>query len=257
MSNNFLKKNGRLENNPDIPRSNISAQILESYNTATILKSLKAICGIFGLRSTSVKCMDYYISPSNSTLGRESVRNEMSLTELFALPTKRLTDISRKNYSSVSMDYLVFYGYDAMSRGNLYKYTDLIKKKLIENVRYAVKNNRSKREILKFYDYQVIPEIIRNKESISDNDFYFAVGDGNYLYGQVHTLNERKREFQILYVLYDEYNWDDNVTYFIKLDTKNGPYRIIIETAAFKKLEKSGLAKPFLQFFIDTYTVSY
>ena len=257
MSNNFLKKKGHLKDNLDIPRSDTSIQILESYNTAVILKTLKEACNIFGLRSTSVKCMDYYLSPSNSTLGRESVRNEMSFTELFALPTKRLTDISRRNYSVAGMDYLVFYGYDAVSRGNLYKYTEIIRKKLVENVRYAIKNNISKKEILKFYDYQAIPEIIRNKESISDNDFYFAIGDGNYLYGQVHTLNERKKEFQILYVLYDEYNWDDNVTYFIKLDTKNGPYSIIVETAAFKKLEKLGLAKPFLQFFVDTYTVSY
>ena len=73
----------------------------------------------------------------------------------------------------------------------------------------------------------------------------------------VHTLNERKREFQILYVLYDEYNWDDNVTYFLKEDTGKGAYRLVVETAAFKKLEKAGIAKPFLQFFIDTYTVSY
>lgn len=34
-----------------------------------------------------------------------------------------------------------------------------------------------------------IPEIIRDKSKLSENDFYFAVGDGNYLYGQVHTSN--------------------------------------------------------------------
>ena len=38
---------------------------------------------------------------------------------------------------------------------------------------------------------------------------------------------------------------------------KNEPYRAIVETAAFKKLEREGMAKPFLQFFVDTYTVSY
>lgn len=47
------------------------------------------------------------------------------------------------------------------------------------------------------------------------------------------------------------------MTYFIKLDIQNEPYRVIVETAAFKKLEKEGMAKPFLQFFVDTYTVSY
>ena len=83
------------------------------------------------------------------------------------------------------------------------------------------------------------------------------MGDGNFLYGQVHTINLEKREFQILYVMYDEYNWDDNVTYFIKRSPGSAPYDLVIETAAFKKWEKEGLAKPFLQFFIDVVTVKY
>ena len=182
-----------------------------------------------------------------------------SLTEFLNLPYKRLVDIARGSIANINtnQDFLCFYGYDAIGRGDLYTYASKIKNYLISNVQYAIKNNVPKKDILKFYNYQKIPEIIRNKKSPADNDFYFAVGDGNYLYVQVHTLNERKREFQILYVLYDEYNWDDNVTYFIKVEPKEGPYYLVLETAAFKKLEKSGLAKPFLQFFIDTYTVSY
>ena len=110
---------------------------------------------------------------------------------------------------------------------------------------------------LGIFCYQKLSEIIRNKKSPADNDFYFAVGDGNRLYGQVHTLNERKREFQILYVMYDEYNWDDNVTYFIERSLGDASYNLIIETAAFKKWEKDGLARSFLQFFVDVVTVKY
>ncbi len=57
--------------------------------------------------------------------------------------------------------------------------------------------------------------------------------------------------------MYDEYNWDDNVTYFIKRSPGDASYNLIIETAAFKKWEKDGLARSFLQFFVDVVTVKY
>ena len=253
MSNNFIKRKGHLRDNSDLNVGKFNIKVLESYDVHQILAELKSFMtlGVYG-QFTSAKALNYYID-GNNRLNNEKY---FSLTELFGLPKDRLIDIAKKNLN-VTQDFLSFYGYDAMSRGNLYIYASSIKRILIDNVRYAVKNNILRDNILKFYNYQTIPEIIRNKNSIPDNDFYFSIGDGNYLYGQVHTLNERKREFQILYVLYDEYNWDDNVTYFIKRNSKNNPYRIVIETAAFKKLEKEGIAKPFLQFFIDTYTVSY
>ena len=255
MSNNFVKRQGRLSDNLDLQTSNwvIKTKILASDSTNIILYNLKKglIPSIY-FQFTSSRCLDYYIRAEN----RSNSEKFFSLTELFGLPDKKLQDIARKN-TNINQDFLSFYGCDAMSRGNLYVYTNKIKNYLINNVRYAIRNNVPKEQILKFYTYQDIPEIIRDKNSVPDNDFYFAVGDGNCLYGQVHTLNERKREFQILYVLYDEYNWDDNITYFLKEDTGKGAYRLVVETAAFKKLEKAGIAKPFLQFFIDTYTVSY
>ena len=255
MSNNFIKRKGKLSDNLDLATSDlpIKTKILASDSIESILFHLKTglILSIY-LQSTSARCLNYYISAEN----RPYSEKYFSLTELFGLSDKRLKDIARKN-ANINQEFLSFYGYDAMSRGNLYTYTNKIKNILIDNVRYAVSKNISKKDILKFYNYQDIPEIVRNKNSHADNDFYFAVGDGNRLYGQVHTLNERKREFQILYVLYDEYNWDDDVTYFIKLNPDNDPYIVVIETAAFKKLEKAGIAKPFLQFFIDTYTVRY
>ncbi len=256
MSNNFIKRKGRQADNLDLPEAEkLKIKISGADSVSTISDKLKSLTGALSYTIfTSSKCLGYYIRAGN----RNPMEHYYSLTELFGLSRERLSNIAKKNFSAAAvMDYLVFYGYDAISRGNLWVYTDKIKNCLVENVRYAIKNKIPKTEILKFYNYQEVSEIIRNKNSTSENDFYFAIGDGNYLYGQVHTINMSKREFQILYVLYDEYNWDEDVTYFIKLDTENGPYRFIIETAAFKKLEKGGLAKPFLEFFVDTCTVSY
>ncbi len=255
MSNNFIKRMGKLSDNLDIPQSDFNFKILGSDSISTITAVLKSATGLFFYwPSTSFTCLRYYINADN----RSPIEEHCSLTELLGLSRKRLSDIAKKNFSAATrMDYMIFYGYDAISKGNLYVYVDKIKTCLVENVRYAVKNKIPEKEILKFYNYQEVPEIIRNKDSMWENDFYFAIGDGNYLYGQVHTINMSKREFQILYVLYDEYNWDEDATYFIKFDTGNGPYNFIIETAAFKKLEKEGKAKPFLEFFVDTCTVSY
>ena len=254
MSNNFIKKPGRVSDNPDIPQGDLSVKILASDSADVISKNLRSwVITLSSFNFTSAKCLEFYISAPHRT----NYKGYFSLTELFGLPIERFTDIARKNYSTAGKDYLAFYGYNAMSRGNLYVYKEKIKNYLIENVRYAVQKKLPKEQILKFYAYENIPEIIRNKDVLSDNDFYFAVGDGNSLYGQVHTIDLEKKQFQILFVLYDEYNWDDNVTYFIKLGLENEPYRVIVETAAFKKLEKEGMAKPFLQFFVDTYTVSY
>lgn len=186
MSNNFIKKQGKLSDNPDIPQGNLSVKILASDSVDTISKNLRS--WTITLKS-SAKCLEYYIS----TPYRTSYKGYFSLTELFGLPIERFTDIARKNYSTAGRDYLAFYGYNAMSRGNLYVYKEKIKNYLIENVRYAVQKKLPKEQILKFYAYENIPEIIRNKRIFSDNDFYFAVGDGNSLYGQVHTIDLEKK----------------------------------------------------------------
>ena len=39
---------------------------------------------------------------------------------------------------------------------------------------------------------------------------------------------------------------------FFKMSSDvNKPFTVVVETAAFKKFEKEGLAKPFLTFFVD------
>ena len=189
MSNNFIKRKGKLADNTDIKISDsiIKTKILASDSTSSILFNLKKglIPSIY-LQSISSRCLNYYIDAKN----RMHFEKYFSLTELFGLPSERLKNIARKNINNTTQNFLSFYGYDAVTKGNLYVYTNAIKNYLIENVRYAVNKNVPKEEILKFYNYQTIPEIIRNKNSFSDNDFYFSVGDGNYLYGQVHTLNK-------------------------------------------------------------------
>ena len=181
MSNNFVKRQGRLSDNLDLQTSNwvIKTKILASDSTNIILYNLKKglIPSIY-FQFTSSRCLDYYIRAEN----RSNSEKFFSLTELFGLPDKKLQDIARKN-TNINQDFLSFYGCDAMSRGSLYVYTNKIKNYLINNVRYAIRNNVPKEQILKFYTYQDIPEIIRDKNSVPDNDFYFAVGDGNCLYG--------------------------------------------------------------------------
>ena len=161
MSNNFVKRPGRLSDNLDLKTSNwiIKMKILASDSNEIILYNLKKglIPSIY-FQFTSSRCLDYYIRAKN----RSYSENFFSLTELFGLPDKKLQDIARKNVN-INQDFLSFYGNDAMSKGNLYVYTDKIKNYLINNVRYAVKNNIPKEQILKFYAYQDIPEIIRNK----------------------------------------------------------------------------------------------
>lgn len=59
------------------------------------------------------------------------------MTELFGLPDKKLQDIARKNVN-INQDFLSFYGNDAMSKGNLYVYTDKIKNYLINKIRHFI-----------------------------------------------------------------------------------------------------------------------
>ena len=253
MSNNFIKRSGSLADNSDLAMSEINIKILASQSPPVILAGLKSLMSVMGIISTAAKCLDFYISP----FSRNHVKNHFGGGKLIGPSTKALTDIVKKNYHTAGMDYLVFNGYKFIDRGDLYKYTQKIKNTLISHVKYNVRNNTPVSTIKKLYNYETVPEVIRNKNNFSDNDFYYAVGDGNYLFGKVNSLNTQNKKFQILFVLHDQYNWDDNVTYFLKYDTKDGPYLAVVETAAFKKLENNGLASIFLQFFVDTCTVSY
>lgn len=86
----------------------------------------------------------------------------------------------------------------------------------------------------------------------NNRDFLYAIGDGNYLFGSVYDINPFFRFFRVMFVLFDEYNWGNNDTYFFKMSSDvNKPFTVVVETAAFKKFEKEGLAKPFLTFFVD------
>ena len=255
MSNNFLKKTGKLADNPDIKvdYDGLSIILPESKADKLYRDNFKKIIKSYKLGLTSTRCMEYYLNYPN----RPSLKEYFGGGQLLGLGLKRLGDIAKKNFSIAGTDFLAFYGYNFLIRGNIRIYSEKIKNVLLYNVKYASERKISKESILKYYSYENIPEIIRDKSKLSENDFYFAVGDGNYLYGQVHTINLEKKGFQILYVMYDEYNWDDNVTYFIKHSPGDAPYSLVIETAAFKKWEREELAKPFLQFFVDVVTVKY
>ena len=255
MSNNFLKRTGKLSDNPDIKVNydGLSVILLEAKADKLYRDNFKQVMKSYKLWLTSTRCMEYYLSYPN----RPSLKEYFGGGQFLGLGLKRFGDIAKKHFSIAGTDFLAFYGYNFSIRGNVRIYSEKIKNVLLHNVRYASERTISKESILKYYAYENIPEIIRDKSKLSENDFYFAVGDGNFLYGQVHTINFKKREFQILYVMYDEYNWDDNVTYFIKRSPGDASYNLVIETTAFKKWEKDGLARSFLQFFVDVMTVKY
>lgn len=214
--------------------------------------SLKEGIGRGKIGSTSAKCLDYYFG---GYLARPKIRSYFGGTKILGLDRKKIINIVKKHYGSKAFlsDYLVFNGYNFLIRGDVANYTEKIKQTLKKNVIWAVKNNISTKKILKFYDYNHIPQIHRNKSKLSENDFWFAIGDNNYLYGQVHTINLKKKEFEILFVLYDEYNWDNNVTYFIK----HKYITLIIETGVFKYLESNNMAKEFITCFADTEVVKF
>lgn len=97
-----------------------------------------------------------------------------------------------------------------------------------------------------------IKKIFVNKLNPLAADFYFAIGDGNYLFGKATDINKSKQSFRMLYVLYDEYNWDSKpYTYFFK-SKGIGTYDLVVETSAFKKWEENKLAAPFLNFIVYT-----
>ena len=43
--------------------------------------------------------------------------------------------------------------------------------------------------------------------NIKNKDFYYAIGDGNYLFGKVTDVNMILKTFEVVFVFFDEYNW--------------------------------------------------
>ena len=265
MSRKFLKRSGKsFKQNGDLKVSNNAFLILkENKNSAGQIKQIKDktyLLGFFDL--VSKKCLDYYLSPKTRdkfSIGSGSFKEK-------PLPSSRNTAvaIARKYFPNAeNMDYLVFYGYDLYLVGN-----SRIKAKEIENLlRWHVKEKfrtlekkRAIRESKTLYDYKKIDffGVKFNAFNAKLKDFYYAIGDGNYLFGNVCDVNPILRTFSIMYVYFDEYNWGDNDTYFFKSNKNpDSPFTAVIETAAFKKFESEGLAKPFLTFFVDTQTYFY
>ena len=56
----------------------------------------------------------------------------------------------------------------------------------------------------------------------------------------------------MLYVLYDEYNWDSEPYTYLFKSKGLGTYDLAVETSAFKKWEANKLAAPFLNFIVYT-----
>lgn len=164
-------------------------------------------------------------------------------------------------------DYLVFCGYSFYKYGNLKskyginlgeKITNL-KNKIISDIRYAINHKVSDEKIETFYYYDEVPYVFRNKKNHFENSFYFTIGDGNFLFAKVQSINRLLRTATVIFVLYDDYNWADDVVYFLNPSLGKGDisYNYVVETAAFKKYESMGLAKPFVVFFVDTMFLIY
>lgn len=174
-----------------------------------------------------------------------------------------LEKIAKKCNLNPVQDKLAFYGHSFYNRANMGTFKTRIENEIKKRVIKEIQNGKSDSEIKSTVEHIVdIPAVYRNqdKNTLMGIDFYFAIGDGNKIYGKVHTINRLKKDFQILLVLVDEYNWSSNSTYFFKtnfLDNKGDMYDGVVETRVLKKAEKAGEAKRFLTFFVDSITVSY
>ena len=250
----FKKRNGNYKSVTDLKITDNAVKVTGESSEKEILRALSILAGSLKTASTAAQSLEYYISAKS----RPKVKNYYTYGDFIKSSKEKLNSVVRKYFSPASFDFLCFYGYNFMARADMYKYRKQMANFLIEQVRYCVKNNLSDDKIKKLYNYIEIPQIIRDKGKFREDDFYYAIGDGNYLYGQVHSINRNKKEFEIYYVLFDEYNWDDNATYFFNLDfLVSDTYDLVIETSAFKKLEQSDVAAPFLSLFIERHKVRF
>lgn len=209
----------------------------------------------------SKKCLNYYLRPktrSNFELGRATFKDKK-------IYSKTITnDIARKYFRDADKkDHLLFYGDNIYLKGNVSikskKMVEIFKWHIKEKFR-SLKKSNAVEEIKRLYSYEKV-NLLGLKQgflNIRNKDFYYAIGDGNYLFGKVTDVNTILKTFEVMFVLFDEYNWGENDTYFFKFSSNpDKPYTTVIETAAFKRFEKEGLAKPFLTFFVDRATYSY
>ena len=220
-----------------------------------MLKKIK----FFKLFSVATKCLNYYFAYPN----RLPLKEEKTGGQLFGLNKKILEKIAEKCNLNSAQDKLAFYGHSFYNRANMGTFKTQIENEIKNKVIKEIQKGKSDSEIKSTVEHIVnIPYVYRNqdKNKLMGIDFYFAIGDGNKIYGKVHTINRAKKDFQILLVLVDEYNWSPNSTYFFKtniFDNEGDTYDGAVETRAFKKAEKAGEAKPFLTFFVDPITISY
>ncbi len=254
-TNNFVKRKGTKDENNDIKMSKLNISLKEKDANFLIKIIVNEVLKVASPVSVAAKCLRYYLAyPLRIS------NQKYKAGQLLGLSKGKLYDICKKIYPE-PRDYLSFIGYSFWKRGDLNIHIDIVKNYLINNVRWAHNNNIPKEKILSFYSYREVKNFFRDKDRTNKaaaTDLYYAIGDGNHLFGKVHTIDMKRRRFQILLVLFDEYNWDNSATYFMKIKKNtNDPYLLSVETKWFKELERKQLAKPFITFFIDPITVSY
>ena len=229
MGKKFVKRSGKgFDQIKDLKISNDALLILKKNNNSKEqIEKLKKKINILRLGgSVSGICLDYYLSAKtrlNFELGGMATHFE----EFFRTRTI-LFDISKRYFGTAAekMDYLIFYGYNLSLMGDSKIKADKMVKFFKEKIHEKFKTLKKEQAIKK------IKEL--------------------YKYEEVSFLGLIIRFFRVMFVLFDEYNWGNNDTYFFKMSSDvNKPFTVVVETAAFKKFEKEGLAKPFLTFFVD------
>ena len=147
MSNNFLKRAGKLSDNTDIKVNydGLSVILLESKADKLYRDNFKQIMKSYKLGLTSTRCMEYYLNYPN----RPSLKEYFGGGQVLGLGLKRLGDIARKHFSIAGTDFLAFYGYNFLIRGNVRIYSEKIRNVLLYNVRYASEKKFFKRKYTK------------------------------------------------------------------------------------------------------------
>lgn len=260
MGKKFVKRSGKgFDQIKDLKISNDALLILKKNNNSKEqIEKLKKKINILRLGgSVSGICLDYYLSAKtrlNFELGGMATHFE----EFFRTRTI-LFDISKRYFGTAAekMDYLIFYGYNLSLMGDSKikadKMVKFFKEKIHEKFK-TLKKEQAIKKIKELYKYEEVSflGLTYGSFDFKNRDFLYAIGDGNYLFGSVYDINPFFRFFRVMFVLFDEYNWGNNDTYFFKMSSDvNKPFTVVVETAAFKKFEKEGLAKPFLTFFVD------
>jgi hypothetical protein len=262
----FKKMKGDMKHNSQLKVKGTALKILASENTKTsFLKFKLFLISLLGLnyafQGAAIRCMLYYLNKKKRK--KYEVDKVFVFNSKYGLNEEIIREkIALKYPNKKNNDMYVLYGYDFLNRGSE---TILAKEKIIRflqrHLDWSLKNNNKilngrrlkKVELSEMKTFKQYEHIYKNHvgNGIFGKDFYFALGDNNYLCGIVNHVDEKKRKFNITFMIFGEYNWDRNYTYFIKI-APLPDYDIVIETDAFFKYEKEGEAAPFISVLVKS-----